>query len=84
MKIVMCVPNFSEGKDQKIIEAILGEIREVEGVKILSFQADADHNRLDVSYLGEPDFLEIARDFDYVADSKAFLADFNQQPHLVI
>ncbi len=59
-KIVECVPNFSEGKDQKIIDAILSEIKSVPGITVLSSLADADHNRLDVSYLGEPDAVKTA------------------------
>jgi len=53
-KIVECVPNFSEGRNQAVIDALLAEIRSVPGITVLSALADADHNRLDVSYLGEP------------------------------
>ncbi len=59
-KIVECVPNFSEGKDQKVIDAILAEIQSVPGITVLSSLADADHNRLDVSYLGEPEAVKNA------------------------
>ncbi|MBI2445303.1 glutamate formimidoyltransferase [Candidatus Micrarchaeota archaeon] len=59
-KIVECVPNFSEGKDQKVIDAILAEMTSVPGITVLSSLADADHNRLDVSYLGEPDAVKQA------------------------
>jgi len=34
-RIVECVPNFSEGKDKSVIEAIAGAIKAVEGVKLL-------------------------------------------------
>ncbi len=54
-KIVECVPNFSEGKDQRVIDAIQLEITSVPGITVLSTLADPDHNRLDVSYLGEPE-----------------------------
>lgn len=67
-KIVECVPNFSEGKDQKVIDAILAEIQSVPGITVLSSLADADHNRLDVSYLGEPDAVKKAA---YLACQKA-------------
>ncbi|MBI5225694.1 glutamate formimidoyltransferase [Candidatus Micrarchaeota archaeon] len=59
-KIVECVPNFSEGKDQKKIDAIVAEIKSVPGITVLSSLADADHNRLDVSYLGEPEAVKTA------------------------
>jgi glutamate formiminotransferase / 5-formyltetrahydrofolate cyclo-ligase len=53
-KIVECVPNFSEGRDGDKIEAILAPFRGRDGVKLLDFQKDADHNRLVVTLVGEP------------------------------
>ena len=44
-KIVECVPNFSEGRDSQIIEAICAEITAVEGVKLLGADPDRDYNR---------------------------------------
>jgi glutamate formiminotransferase len=60
MKIMECVPNFSEGRNQEAIDAIIAEIQSVAGIKVLSVQADKDHNRLDVSYLGEPEAVKKA------------------------
>lgn len=54
-KIVQCVPNFSEGKDKAKLEKILDPIRETEGVKLLDYSMDADHNRSVVTFIGEPD-----------------------------
>ncbi len=54
MKILMCIPNISEGTNLDIVEQIVAEIRQVEGVKILNYSSDADHNRSVLTYLGEP------------------------------
>ncbi|MFC1683130.1 glutamate formimidoyltransferase [Candidatus Zixiibacteriota bacterium] len=53
-KIVECVPNFSEGRDQGIIDAIAAEITAVEGVKLLGVDPDKDYNRTVVTLVGEP------------------------------
>ena len=54
MKILMCIPNISEGTNLDIVEQVVAEIRQVEGVKILNYSSDADHNRSVLTYLGEP------------------------------
>ncbi len=53
-RIVECVPNFSEGRDTAIIEAIAESIRTVSGVKLLGVEPDKDYNRLVVTFVGEP------------------------------
>ncbi len=51
MKIVECVPNFSEGKRKDVIDAIIGETKKFD-IKILDHSPDADHNRTDVTFIG--------------------------------
>jgi glutamate formiminotransferase len=51
--LVECVPNFSEGKDARRVEAIVAAMR-VEGVRLLDWSMDADHNRSVVTIAGEP------------------------------
>jgi glutamate formiminotransferase len=53
-KLVECVPNFSEGRRVEVIEAIVNEVKKVEGVKLLDVQSDASHNRTVVTFVGEP------------------------------
>ena len=53
MKILMCVPNVSEGRDQEKVERLAGLLREQPGVKLIDYSADADHNRSVFSYLGD-------------------------------
>ena len=54
MKILECVPNFSEGRDEAKVERIVEEIRKSTGVKLLDYFSDQDHNRTVVTFLGEP------------------------------
>lgn len=55
-----CVPNFSEGRDRKKIEQIIEPFRSREGVKLLDYSNDEDHNRLVVTVVGEPAALKSA------------------------
>lgn len=59
-KIVECVPNFSEGRSKEIIEKIVNEIRNTNKIKILDYSADKDHNRLVVSFVGQPEHVKEA------------------------
>jgi glutamate formiminotransferase len=51
--LVECVPNFSEGRDARRVEAIVAAMR-VEGVRLLDWSMDADHNRSVVTIAGAP------------------------------
>ena len=51
--VVECVPNFSEGTDARRVEAIVAAMR-VEGVRLLDWSMDADHNRSVATIAGEP------------------------------
>ena len=59
-KIVECVPNFSEGRDLQKIDQIVAPFRAKEGVKLLDYSNDANHNRLVVTVVGEPEPLRNA------------------------
>ncbi|MDH6341756.1 glutamate formiminotransferase [Parabacteroides sp. PFB2-12] len=59
-KIMECVPNFSEGRDRDKIEKIVSPFRGKEGVKLLDYSNDEDHNRLVVTTVGEPEALKNA------------------------
>ncbi len=53
-QLVQCVPNFSEGRDLEKIEKIVEAFRITEGVKLLDYSNDEDHNRLVVTVVGQP------------------------------
>lgn len=59
-KIIECVPNFSEGRDLDKIENIVKSFQGKDGVKLLDYQRDEDHNRLVVTVVGHPDALKTA------------------------
>ena len=54
-KLVECVPNFSEGRRPEVIEAIAAEVTMVPNVKLLDVKPDASHNRVVVTFVGEPE-----------------------------
>jgi glutamate formiminotransferase/formiminotetrahydrofolate cyclodeaminase len=54
MKLVECVPNFSEGRDLEKIRAITREIEAVPGTKLLDVDPGASTNRTVVTFIGEP------------------------------
>ncbi len=60
VKVVECVPNFSEGRDLEKIERIVNPFRGKDGVKLLDYSRDEDHNRLVVTVVGEPEALKNA------------------------
>ncbi len=53
--IVECVPNFSEGRDQRVLDALREAITSVPGVKLLDVQADAAHHRSVFTFIGAPE-----------------------------
>jgi len=55
MKIVECVPNFSEGRRPEVIDEIVGTMTAVDGARLLDKEMDADHNRAVVTIIGEPE-----------------------------
>lgn len=59
-RIMECVPNFSEGRDLGKIEKIIEPFRARQGVKLLDYSNDEDHNRLVVTVVGEPEALKAA------------------------
>lgn len=52
--VVECVPNFSEGRDKKKIDAIADAIRGAAGVKLLDVDPGADTNRTVYTFVGAP------------------------------
>jgi glutamate formiminotransferase / formiminotetrahydrofolate cyclodeaminase len=51
MKLVECVPNFSEGRRPEVIEAIRAAIASVEGVSVLDVSSDTSHNRSVITFV---------------------------------
>ena len=60
MKLVECVPNFSEGRDKSILDAIAQQIRAVKNVTLLDVDPGADTNRTVFTMVGEPEAVVVA------------------------
>jgi glutamate formiminotransferase len=58
--LIECVPNFSEGRRANVVEKIIAPFRERSGCYLFDVRADADHNRLVVSLVGEPEPIQQA------------------------
>ncbi len=54
-KIVECIPNISEGRNQEVIEAVLDQVRNTAGVTLLDYSSDPNHNRTVITFLGSPE-----------------------------
>ncbi len=59
-KLIECVPNISEGRDQRVLDAIAEAIRAVPGVRLADIHADPDHHRSVFTFLGPPEAVEAA------------------------
>jgi glutamate formiminotransferase/formiminotetrahydrofolate cyclodeaminase len=54
-KLIECVPNFSEGRDQSVVQQITDAIESVEGASLLDVDPGASTNRTVVTLVGSPD-----------------------------
>lgn len=68
MKLIECVPNFSEGRDLAIIDAITQEIKNTTGAKLLDVDPGAATNRTVVTLIGTP---EAVKEAAFLAIKKA-------------
>ncbi len=70
MKLIECVPNFSEGRDLKKIQTITDAIETVPGITLLDVDPGEDTNRTVVTIVGEPDAVAEAAFIGIQAASK--------------
>jgi glutamate formiminotransferase / formiminotetrahydrofolate cyclodeaminase len=54
-RLVECVPNFSEGRNRSVIDAIADAVRGVADVKLLDVDPGADTNRTVYTFVGTPE-----------------------------
>ena len=54
MPLVECVPNFSEGKREEVVQQIVEAIKKAGKITLLDSRMDPDHNRAVVTFIGEP------------------------------
>jgi glutamate formiminotransferase len=53
--VIECVPNFSEGRDARVVRSIVDAIAGARGVLVLGWEMDHDHNRSVVTFAGPPE-----------------------------
>lgn len=53
MKIIECIPNFSEGRDQRIIDGLIEISKSIPGVTLLDVSSDKSHNRSVFTLIGD-------------------------------
>jgi glutamate formiminotransferase/glutamate formiminotransferase/formiminotetrahydrofolate cyclodeaminase len=54
-RIVECVPNFSEGRNQATVQALIDAVASVSDVRLLNHTSDPDHHRSVLTVVGEPE-----------------------------
>lgn len=59
-QLIECVPNFSEGRDAAIVDAIAAAILSEPDVALLDRESDADHNRSVLTFVGPPQAVSAA------------------------
>ncbi len=58
--LIQCVPNFSEGRRPEVIAAIVDAVRGTSDIRLADWSADADHNRMVVTFVGSPEAVRAA------------------------
>ncbi|VGW18086.1 glutamate formiminotransferase [Streptococcus pyogenes] len=59
-KIVECIPNFSEGQNQAIIDGLVATAKSIPGVTLLDYSSDASHNRSVFTLVGDDQSIQEA------------------------
>ncbi|HEP1348226.1 TPA: glutamate formimidoyltransferase [Streptococcus pyogenes] len=59
-KIVECIPNFSEGQNQAVIDGLVATAKSVPGVTLLDYSSDASHNRSVFTLVGDDQSIQEA------------------------
>ena len=54
MKIIECIPNFSDARRPEVVEAIINSVAQVPNVHVLDRHSDMDHNRTVLTFIGDP------------------------------
>ena len=75
--LLECVPNVSEGRDLRAVEALADAVRGVPGARLADVHADPDHHRSVFTFLGAPQAVEEAA----LALAAAVLARVDMREH---
>lgn len=53
MKIIECVPNLSEGRNEISLEKIRSSVKRIPNCSLLNFEPDPDYNRVVITFAGD-------------------------------
>ena len=56
-RVVECVPNFSEGRDPRVVESLVEAVESVPEAVVLGTHLDPDHNRSVITFVAPPDVI---------------------------
>src|SRR5215204_3225204 len=59
-RVVECVPNFSAGRDPRVVESLVESVESVPGAVVLGTHVDPDHNRSVVTFVAPPEVVVAA------------------------
>ncbi|MEE8706538.1 MAG: glutamate formiminotransferase, partial [Oscillospiraceae bacterium] len=57
-KLVECIPNFSEGRNHAVLDALVAVAKSVPGCTLMDVQSDPTHNRSVFTLVGSPEGIE--------------------------
>jgi glutamate formiminotransferase len=60
MRLLECIPNISEGRDQDKIASMTEEVKKHRKVKLLDVSSDRDHHRSVFTFIGDPEAIKDA------------------------
>jgi len=60
VSVLECVPNVSEGRSRRVVDALAEAVQQAPGARLVDVHMDADHNRSVFTLLGSPAGLESA------------------------
>jgi glutamate formiminotransferase len=60
MRLLECIPNISEGRDQDKIASMTEEVKKHKKVKLLDVSSDKDHHRSVFTFIGDPEAIKDA------------------------
>lgn len=60
MRLIECIPNFSEARRPEVVDQIVAAVNSVPGVHLLDRSSDLDHNRTVLTFVGAPEAVEEA------------------------
>ena len=59
-KIFECIPNISEGRDPAVVLECVNAVKNTDGITLLNFTSDIDHNRSVITFIGDANAIEKA------------------------